>query len=538
MRISRRALLAKTGALSTAALAGTGLAACGGTNSNENTETANATVELPTHAQALGPEPDLPAKPDGTQAGFHNYPADQVASVAEPPGSGNDTLTGMAQIYAAPPSGPDQNRFWAGLNERLGVDLDLEMVPFADYPSKFAVVIAGDNLPDLVQMQPVADFPKLLDRRFTPLDDYLGGDAVADYPNLAALPTFTWKSAIYNGHLYGIPVPRPRVLSYDFARADILAQHDIPLDIPDGVDGLLAASKEVTDPRQSRWAFGRVTGGIRDVLLKINDVPNGWRNDGNQLTHEYETDEFRQAIEDLTAFWEAGVVHPDAFLPTVPFKRFFSAGRIVFSPDGAPAWAGYIADSAGNEEFELGLNTFTKRDGSPARQKGGRGFYSFTGLTVQDPEKIKLALRVCDYLAAPFGTKEHRHEHYGEEGEHHQLDADGNPTLTETGKREIAVPALYLADGDQVLYQPGRPEDVDIQYEFQTAVMPDAKLNPTWGLFSNTESTKNAAVDKAFNDTVNNIVQGRAPLSALDDAVTTWREDAGDAMRDEYEQQL
>ncbi|MGW6200761.1 hypothetical protein ACWF0M_31760 [Kribbella sp. NPDC055110] len=63
-------------------------------------------------------------------------------------------------------------------------------------------------------------------------------------------------------------------------------------------------------------------------------------------------------------------------------------------------------------------------------------------------------------------------------------------------------------------------------------------VNPTVGLFSKTFATKNAVLDKAISSGVKDIVQGRKPMTTLDDLVRTWRNTGGDAMRKEYEAQL
>ena len=82
------------------------------------------------------------------------------------------------------------------------------MVGNADWEQKFATVIAGNDLPDILQTRVVANFPQLLEKRFTRLDEFLGGDAIKEYPNLANIPTRHWKSTVYNGAIYGIPIPR------------------------------------------------------------------------------------------------------------------------------------------------------------------------------------------------------------------------------------------------------------------------------------------------------------------------------------------
>ncbi|QDP95902.1 extracellular solute-binding protein [Microlunatus elymi] len=540
-RLNRRTLLAGAGGV--ALLAGTSsLTACGGgSTADNNTAAKNESAKLPAYVEYTGIKPDLPTTSDGVMAGFRRWPKENPKSVPDKPGTGKETVTGMANIYYAVPPGPPKNTYWAGLNERLGVDLKLQMVGNADYTQKFATTIAGSDLPDTLQMQVVANFPSLLDKQFTPLDEYLAGDAVKEYPNLANLPTASWKPTIYNGKIYGIPITRGIIGNYNFIRQDLFEAKGLPTD-PKGYDELVKVTKELTDPKKRRWAFSLINQ-PRRLLAMMNAEPNVWREEGGKLTNAYESEEYKQTITDLIAMWKSGVIHPDAFDTSQPFKQLFNAGTCAINAwDGYPGWTQYISDNESTPGFKLGLMKTYKRDGSElARWMLGSGIYGngFTGLKKQDsPDKIKLILRVLNWLAAPFGTEEYLYRLYGENGVDHKMSSTGDPVLTQTGTTNTVIPIRYMADSPGVLYQPGRPQDADTQHEYQAAVLPNGLENPTVGLFSNAYASKNATIDKNFNDGVNQIIQGRKPLSELDSLLSAWRSGGGDKMRKEYQDQL
>ncbi|MCW2803504.1 MAG: extracellular solute-binding protein [Propionibacteriaceae bacterium] len=540
---SRRKLLA--GAGGAAVLLGTGgLSACSnGPKAETNTAGANSSVKLPSYVPYTGLKPDLPGTEQGVDPAFRNFPSDNPKSVAEKPGNGG-SISGMANIYYAVPPGPDRNTYWAGLNERLGLDLQLQMVSNADYTQKFATTIAGNDLPDMLQFpngspSPVANMPQLLDKRFTNLTEFLSGDAIKEYPNLANIPTRTWKSAIFNGGIYGIPIPRGAIGSYHFIRADLFEAAGVSTE-PKSYDELIDAGKALTDPKKRRWAYGLVNQ-PRQLLGRMNGEPNVWAEEGGKLTHVYETDQYKQTITDLIALWKSGVMHPDSFNPAQPFKQLFNAGTVAINAaDGYPGWTQYILDNTGNPGFKLGLMPIYTRDsGELAQWNNGSGVYSITALKKQDdPEKLKMILRTLNWLAAPFGTEEYLYRLYGKAGTDHNIDGSGNPVLTKTGTANAVLPIRYLADSPYTIYQPGRPQDADTQHKYQSLEIPTGINNPTTGLFSNTAATKNATADKNFNDGVNDIIQGRKQFSELDSLVSTWRNAAGDGMRKEYEEQL
>lgn len=535
--LSRRSVLAGV----TGAAALVGLAGCGaGSGPGEGGSGEGATsVDLPSYVPFSGAQPDLAATADGVDAGYRRYPTERPQSVAQRPGNGSDALTAMANIYVAIPPGPQTNTWWSQLNERLGVDMQMSIVPAADYGTRFSTTIAGNDLPDMMQMQAVANFPQLLEARFTQLDEHLSGDAIRDYPNLANIPPFAWQNVMFGGHIYGIPIPRGRVGSYDLVRTDILAERGLSPEISGGWEGFLDMCREVTDARSRRWAYSLMSS-LQLNVLRINEVPNQWTDVGGTLTHMYQSEQYKQAIADLITLWQAGVVHPDAFSPSQPFKQLFYGGNSVVQPDGYTTWTYNVSINRSNPDFEQGMLTLPTRDGSgPAPWIPGPGFASMNSLKQQDdPERIKLALRVCDYLAAPFGSQEQLFTSYGIEGTHHGLDAEGNPTLTDAGLRDITVPTNFLAAPPWALYQPGRPDDVDLQHAYQTEVLSRASENPAQGLYSNTAATDGASANSAHTSAVNEIIQGRQPFSALDDLIATWLTAAGSGIKRDFEEQL
>ena len=52
---------------------------------------------------------------------------------------------------------------------------------------------------------PVNNVPQFLQASCADLTPYLAGDAVKDYPNLAAYPTNSWKPMVFNGAIYAVP---------------------------------------------------------------------------------------------------------------------------------------------------------------------------------------------------------------------------------------------------------------------------------------------------------------------------------------------
>ncbi len=121
--INRRTLLAGAGG---ATIFGVAAGCSTGSAPEENSASANTAVQLPTYVGQVV-KADLPGTEEGVEPAFHHYPAERPTTVQDKPGSG-ETLTGLGHIYTAVPPGVDQNSYWQGLNDRLGIKLECQMV--------------------------------------------------------------------------------------------------------------------------------------------------------------------------------------------------------------------------------------------------------------------------------------------------------------------------------------------------------------------------------------------------------------------------
>src|SRR5581483_5272330 len=215
--LSRRAFVAvgARGALTVGA--GLLLAACGGATAGTpapsggtsgGSQAGSSKLKLPTYAPVKGPQPDLPGAVDGVPPAYFAFPKNLVKAVAQAPGKGGDVNV-MTYTVQAPPPPLESNAMWQALNKQLNATLKMPSINVADYPTKLATVMASGDLPDMftisVNGSIVQDEPKFLSTTCADLTDYLGGDAVKDFPNLANLPPSAWPYGVFGGRIYGVP---------------------------------------------------------------------------------------------------------------------------------------------------------------------------------------------------------------------------------------------------------------------------------------------------------------------------------------------
>jgi putative aldouronate transport system substrate-binding protein len=242
--------------------------------------TPAARLQMPTYTPIQAAKPDLPATDAGLDAAYFSYPKTLVKSVPQPPGSGGDVnVFTLLQIQPPPPV--DQNVAWQAVNKDVNANIKMVMAATSDYPAKLATTMAGNDLPDLLYLLStvnVPNIPQFLGNSYTDLAPLVSGDAVKDYPNLGGLPTLAWKQTVYNGGIFGVPVPRPyfQVIWYvNQERLDAVGATQ-----PTSGDDFKRILKEMTRPQDGQYGISappnNAYGLVSTPQLAMFRVPNNW----------------------------------------------------------------------------------------------------------------------------------------------------------------------------------------------------------------------------------------------------------------------
>lgn len=528
----RRTIL-KLGALG---LAAGPLAACGGGGSRGDVGNAGKDlVPWPAHVPFAGPPPDAPGDDTGVQPLYLSYPEQTVRSVPDTVGDGSE-VTVMVVSYAAPPKPVGENRFWQEINKALGVTLNVVVVPDPEYGQKMATLMAaGDDLPDIVMFSNLS-LPRrseFIQRACADISDLVGGDAVRDYPNLANIPTYAWQGmGRIGGRLYGVPLERPKPANSLFVNRDALDAAGAPTDWDH--DRFLATMKQLTGAR--RWGTGwykTLFTGLGGITYHAGSLgaPNVWKVENGAFTHTATTPQFTAALGVMRELTEAATHYPDSLTASsTDMQNNFYNGTVATLPNGFGALAPQTLKQI-DGRFRLDLARPYSAAATPWQ---GRGMFGFAAFRKASPDRLKLLLRICDYLSAPFGTTEYELVNYGVEGVHHTK--DGN-RLTTTDRYDTEnstlLPIRYVGTAPSVLYLPDSPDVARAAHDWERAVMPRSITDPSNGLQTPTGTAKGAQLDQILGDGIAAITFGRKPVSAWPDVVTQWRAAGGDAVADE-----
>ena len=490
-----------------------------------------------------------PSGTPGVNDAYTKMPA-PFASTEGKPGSGGK-VTAMVMIYGAPPPPKDGNKYWQGLDERLGVSWEPILVPNSSYGEKATAIIASGDMPDMFYLnynQTLSPLAKFVQQgAFLDMTPYVTGDAIKDYPNLARFPDFMWEATKLDGKIYGVPCPGGRSGQVPAFRTDwskkILGHK--PTNATELHDVLVGMSKDDPDGNGSAdtWGMGQYSGDWDNSLIYPTfRVPNSWRvNDDGSFTFNIETDEYRQAVEFIVQLNKDGAYHPDsAAMQYEQALQLFTSGRTGLHADGGAIYGkGGFLESIRQYQADATLERLIPfgHDGGKGVTYNLPGIFGFTAIpaTITDDAKIKELLRIFNWLSAPFGSDEWLYKNYGTEGVHFDYNENGFPIANDLYQKENGGLTAYIGGPLGVNINADQPELGPIATDEGNAIYKIGIDDPSANLFSPTAITKSSTLGQIVKDGLASIVTGRDDISKLDGMISDWKSRGGDDIRKEYE---
>ncbi|GHB00086.1 lipoprotein [Streptomyces tendae] len=544
---SRRSFLAST-AVATAAVAGGVplLSACGGSDGGSRDGTTSgkdAQKLLPAYVAASVVTPDIPSK-NGSAVGFTSKLdlADLKTSVPKKLGKGGE-VTIMSPFWGSPPK--EDNAYYKAMNDLVGVDVVWQNQDGNTYDQKLGAVLASSEVPDVVVVpgwNMTGKIPSAIIGKFADLGPYLSGDAVKEYPNLAAIPTDAWRRSIFGGKLLGLPMPSSYVSGIvPLYRQDIFEKEGY--EVPRSCDEFMALAKDATNARAKRWACldMKWTAFNAFGVLSGNEKSLGWNQVDGKLVYRAETDEYLEALEWTRKLFAAGVVHPDAKLgksnAADPGPKFAAGEFLVYNQDISQWWSRTAEQATQNPEFKIwGMDFFGHDGGAPTLwAQNPASIFAFVNKKASK-SVIRDVLALANVTAAPYGTKEYMATNYGVEGTHYTV-KDGVPTKTDQGNIDVMNAYVMVASPAATIAHPDFPEVAKGQVEWQQRTGAVTK-KPTFYGMQIVEPARYTNLSNDFEQLEDDIVRGRKKIGDMQQAVSDWKSKGGDKLRDWYQKIL
>ena len=505
-------------------------------------------VRLPTYVPFAGAQPDSPGSPDGMiDNGYKAYPKTQSKSVTSTPGDGSD-INIMTYTSTPIPTALDQNPGWQQVNKEVGANLKVNITPFADYfGSKLQTTIAGGELPDMFFI--IADPGITLVTEFfqaacADLTPYLSGDAVKDYPNLAAIPTRAWKSTVYDSKIYGVPVPLRPYFWWYWVHQELLDQAGLKQ--PTNADELKQQLVQFTQPNQGLWGQGVEAGPIyayglwMGLFTSIFGAPNNWAVDpvSGKFTATFETDQYKAATAYVRDLYTAGIFHPDSSnYNTLSARDAFQARKFAYRYDGLEMYGWRKPPVALTPPPNIQLVKPFGASGGAGSYWYGRPNFGFTVMPRSlSSDRLKMLLRVLNYLAAPFGTEEDLLLRFGVKDVEWVTDANGNPQFNDKGSADFMPWRNIVAPAPVAFLPVTAPEFPTLLQDWEKQLAAVGVEDASVGLVSKTYAQKGATANRTLGDGLDDIVTSRRPMSDYDGLVKDWLDTVGSAAKQEYQQ--
>ncbi|CAL9314078.1 extracellular solute-binding protein [Streptomyces rochei] len=545
---SRRNFLASTAAVTAAVAGGVPLlSACGGGSdggSRDGTTSGKDAKELlPAYVAGNVVTPDIPSK-NGSAVGFTSKLdlADLKTSVPKKLGKGGK-VTVMSPFWGSPPK--DGNAYYKAMNDLIGVDVVWQNQDGNTYDQKLGAVLASSEVPDVVVVpgwNMTGKIPSAIIGKFADLGPYLSGDAVKEYPNLAAIPTDAWQRSIFGGKLRGLPMPASYVTGIvPLYRQDIFEKEGY--EVPRSCDEFMTFAKEATNAKAKRWACldMKWTAFNAFGVLSGNEKSLGWNEVDGKLVHRIETEEYLEALEWTRKLFAAGVVHPDARLgksnAADPGPKFAAGEFLVYNQDFSQWWSRTAEQAVQNPEFKIwGMDIWGHDGGAPTLwAQNPAGIFAFVNKDASE-SVIRDVLAVANVTAAPYGTKEYMATNYGVEGTHYTVE-DGVPTKTEQGNIDVMNAYVMIASPAPTIAHPDFPEVARGQVEWQQRMGAHTKKSTFYGM-QIVEPARWTNLSNDFEQLEDDVIRGRKKIGDMQQAVSDWRSKGGDKLRDWYKKLL
>ncbi|WP_154795868.1 extracellular solute-binding protein [Occultella kanbiaonis] len=466
--------------------------------------------------------------------------------------AGGDALSSlsiMAPYFAAVPPEED-DLIDQALSELTGVDLTVQWVPNTDYGERTNVVLAGDDIPDVMVMGKTPAFVQTAEAGgFWELTDYLNS---GDYPNLVSENPEVQEATSVNGHVYGVYRARDVIRHCIILRADWL--ENLGLEQPETVEELYEVARAFTedDPDGNgaddtygfinpAWPGSIGSGSPYDAIELWHGAGNVWLEDGGELVPSFTTDEWMEAVEYERDLVQNGYTNPDyATMDPATWNEPFlngEGGIIVDVQSRAPQLVELF-----REQDPENAENYVALVGQPEGPHGTfamptAGYSNFLAIprsSVETEEQLEQVLQVLNDMNS---TEAQILLNNGIEGDNFTVE-DGyavynedRQDFTDQVSGAWAQLGTNVAGYDAYSTQPATPYDEELaqlRLDLQAEDLENAVFNPAASLASETYQSSGTQLDTLISDARLQFVAGQIDEAGLQDVIDRWHSQGGD----------
>jgi putative aldouronate transport system substrate-binding protein len=480
----------------------------------------------------------------GVAAGCGTNDSGQPNTTAAPNSSEPYPITiAIQQVSEIPAQGSEVQKL---IEDYTNTKLTVQWLPFTNFDEKLNVIIASNELPQMLKVKQSATITAALQTgQFWEIGPYL-----KDYKNLWAMKEHYDNIAV-DGKIYGIPNFR------ELARGSIVFRKDwldsLGLQVPTSVDEWYTVLKAMTlnDPDkngkndtygmmlQKNYNEAAVFGQVNRLAVAMG-APNRWGVDNNgKFTPSFVTAPYQDVIKLLRRLYAEKLLNQDfSVLEDTERLKNYDAGRVGVRISAVP-------DAKSMQDRVAKNNPAAVYDIEPLKgpqgirvpgELGNVGFFIMSKSTVKTEADLKRILTFADKMMdESMNTLQLR----GIEGRHWKKTADG--------KAEIIDPALVSSEikpfRDNLMYREGVNviplKDTPLGDKANKIMAENVKYavpQPALTLNSATYSDRGKQLEILISDAETKYIMGKVDDAGYQEEIAKWRKQGGDQMIKEYEE--
>lgn len=470
-------------------------------------------------------------------------------------GSGNDDgggkaddspITWMSMLHT--PVTPDADGpIQTALEEYTGQEFKMQWVPDASKEEKINSALASGQLADIVSLT-VTDSTTVRQAlkagQFWDVEPYL-----KDFPNLAKIDPDTLNAAKLDGKLYGVPFQKIKTRYGVVVRQDWL--DNLGLEAPHTIEDLekvaVAFAKDDPDGNGKDDTTGFIDReesflvGFRSLTGYFGAGDKFSVDDSGQVHAAFASDEFKQAMEWYRGVYEQGGVNQEFVTVQKSNQQDAIArgkgGIVVTGLFEAKNYMDLAQSADPKTPMKWALVNDMTLDGQPHHiitDTGGGmgGWLALPKAEVKDEAEVKKVLGFLDKLMdeEPFGLMTN-----GVEGTHYSEDADGVVTIEDqTAWEQEVQPYSSSRPSEKIVTYKSTKPYVDEANEKMAAQEPDAVINPTQSLSSETFDRQWSTIEDKAMDAYNRYLTGQIEMADYEAVVEDLRGQGLDDIEAEF----
>lgn len=451
------------------------------------------------------------------------------------------TITWMARSFQGG-GWPDDHPMIRELNQKFNVDLKMQWIPAANYKEKLNVLAASNDFPDIfLVLHP--EFNKWKKQGlFLDVKPLL-----KDYPNLAKIPQDTLTRLNPQGKILGLPYYLTEARDSLSVREDWLKK--LGLSAPKTLDEFYEVAKAFAtqDPdgngKNDTVGFSLYTDTTSNIFREVEFIMGGfglaneWKEvDGKLVPYQTQVEEWKNFLTFMNKAYNEGVLDKDFAVNKIrAVVEKFEGNKVGFAYLNPNEWNTHV-----NNVTKLVPTAIPTAIDPPVGPTGKTGTLTLPVLDKNvinakiDPKKQQRIMMILDYFLSPEGSDFIKH---GIEGVHYKkISNDKYEKLDAANKDRQDLLNNWVF----------RPFDPSIKfYKWEDPAQHKKILqmfennekhkwaNPASGFDSETMNRSGANLNIKFMETVNKIIMGREPISAIEKASADWLAGGGNKIIEE-----